>query len=228
MLTLPERLLLISIDNRGTPRDPRSTLGHALAGAVLAELLLAGRLWHDDGRVVATAAGPTGEPLLDEVVAEIRGQERPRTLKWWVQRLASRHRGRKPVRDRLIGQLTERGLLATGERRVLGLVPVATHRVADAAIAERARAAVGEVLLGHQGPDERAAALIALVQVSGLVDVCVSDAERRQARRGAKQIAAGNQVGEAVKRVQKEVMAAVTAAVVASSAAASGGGNASG
>jgi hypothetical protein len=222
MFTLPERLLLISIDDQGKPHDPKSSLGPALAGAALAELLLAGQLRHDDDRVVATTAGPTGEALLDEVVAEIRGEKRPRTLKWWVQRLASRHRGRKPVRDRLIDQLTERGLLAGGERRVLGLVPVATHRVADPATAERARAAISEVLLGHQEPDERAAALIALVQASGLVDACVPAAERSEARRRAGQIAAGNQVGEAVKRVQQEVMAAVTAAVVASSAAASG------
>src|SRR5918995_287920 len=95
MLTLPERLLLISIDDQGKPHDPKSSLGHALAGAAL----------------------------------------------------------------------TERGLLAGGERRVLGLVPVAAHRVADPATAERARAAISEVLLGHQEPDERAAALIALVQV---------------------------------------------------------------
>lgn len=222
MLTLPERLLLISIDDQGKPHDPKSSLGPALAGAALTELLLAGQLRNDDDRVVATTAGPTGEALLDEVVAEIRGEKRPRTLKWWVQRLASRHRGRKPVRDRLIDQLTERGLLAGGERRVLGLIPVATHRVADPAAAERARAAISEVLLGHQEPDERAAALIALVQVSGLVDACVPAAERSEARRRAGQIAAGNQVGEAVKHVQQEVMAAVTAAVVASSAAASG------
>jgi Golgi phosphoprotein 3 (GPP34) len=172
MLTLPERLLLISIDDQGKPHDPKSSLGHALAGAALTELLLAGQLRNDD-RVVATTAGPTSEALLDEVVAEIRGEQRPRTIKWWVQRLASRHRGRKPVRGRLIDQLTERGLLAGGERRVLGLIPVATHRVADPAAAERARAAISEVLLGHQEPDERAAALIALVQVSGLVDACV-------------------------------------------------------
>jgi hypothetical protein len=79
-------------------------------------------------------------------------------------------RGRKPVRDRLIDLLTERGVLASGERRVLGLVPVATHPVADPASAERARAAIGQVLLGRQEPDELTAAL---VQVSGLVDACV-------------------------------------------------------
>jgi Golgi phosphoprotein 3 (GPP34) len=227
MLTLPERLLLISIDQRGRPRDPKSSLGYALAGAALTELLLAGRLRHDHGQVVVATASPIGDTLLDEVVAEVRAEQRPRTLKWWVHHLASRHRGSKPVRDRLVDQLTERGVLARGERRVLGLVPVATHPVADPATAQRARAAIGEVLLGRQEPDEHAAALVALVQVSGLLDACVPDAERSRARRRAGQIAAGNEIGQAVKRIQEEVMAAVTAAVVASSAAAHGGGNAS-
>ncbi len=109
---------------------------------------------------------------------------------------------------------------------MLGLVPVAIHRVADPATGERVRAAVGQVLLGRQEPDELAAALVALVQVSGLVDACVPDAERGQARRRARQIAAGNQVGQAVKHVKDEVMAGVTAAV-ASSVVVSGGGTGS-
>ena len=82
----------------------------------------------------------------------------------------------------------------------------------------------GEVLLGRQEPDERSAALVALVQVSGLIDACVPDGERRRARHRASQIAAGDEVGQAVKRIQEEVIAAVTAAVVAASAATSPGG----
>lgn len=89
MLTLPERLLLISIDQRGSPRDPKSSLGYALAGAALAELLLAGRLRHDHGQVVVASASPIGDTLLDEVVAEVRAEQRPRTLKWWVRRISS-------------------------------------------------------------------------------------------------------------------------------------------
>src|SRR5512133_3134914 len=116
MLTLPERLQLISIDDRGRARDPKSSLGHALAGAALTELLLAGRLHHHDGRLVAGTASPTGDTLLDEVFSEVRGEERPRTLKWWVNRLASRHRGRQPLRDRLIDQLTGQGVLVSDER----------------------------------------------------------------------------------------------------------------
>jgi hypothetical protein len=129
----------------------------------------------------------------------------------------------------LVGAALTELLLAGRLRHEHGQVVVATASppVADPATAQRARAAIGEVLLGRQEPDEHAAALVALVQVSGLLDACVPDAERSRARRRARQIAAGNEVGQAVKRIQEEVMAAVTAAVVASSATAHGGGNAS-
>lgn len=223
MLRLPERLLLISIDHEGTPRDPKSSLGYALAGAALSELLLVGRLRQEGGRLVAAAPSPMGDALLDEVVARVGREPRPRTLKWWVTCLASRHRGPKPVRDRLIDQLTEQGVLGRGERRVLGLVPVATHPLADPAFGQRVRAELGEVLLGRREPDERSAALVALVQVSGLIDACVPEGERRRARHRAGQITAGDEVGQAVKRIQEEVIAAVTAAVVAASAATSAG-----
>jgi hypothetical protein len=161
LFTLPERLLLISIDDCGRPRDPNSALGHALVGAALTELLLGGRLRLENGRLVAVTGLPTGDTLLDEVVADVRAEERPRLLMWWVNRLASRHRGRGPFRDRLIDQLTDQGVLARGERRVLGLVPVATHRVINPVAAELTRAAIGEVLVNRQAPDAYTVALVA-------------------------------------------------------------------
>jgi hypothetical protein len=57
MRTLPERLLLISLDHDGKPRDPRSSLTNGLAGAALMELVLAGRLDQDDGRLVTPGPG---------------------------------------------------------------------------------------------------------------------------------------------------------------------------
>ena len=47
---------------------------------------------------------------------------------------------------------------------MLGLVPVATHRVTNPATAELIRAAIGQVLLNRQAPDAYAAALVTLVR----------------------------------------------------------------
>ena len=89
MPTLPERLLLLSLDDDGQPRDPRSALSYALAGAALTELLLAGRLAHRDGRLQVVSPTPTGDPVLDEVLGQVEAQPKPRKLSWWVSRLAA-------------------------------------------------------------------------------------------------------------------------------------------
>ncbi|HET9558288.1 MAG TPA: GPP34 family phosphoprotein, partial [Actinomycetota bacterium] len=87
MATLPERLLLLSLDDDGQPRDPRSALGYALAGAAITELLLAGRLAQRDDRLQVASASPTGDPVLDEVLDQVRTETKARKLQWWVYRL---------------------------------------------------------------------------------------------------------------------------------------------
>jgi Golgi phosphoprotein 3 GPP34 len=126
------------------------------------ELVLAGRLDQQDGRLVAPGTEATGDELLDFVLAEIRGQQRPRKLKWWVNRLGSGGWGDAPVRRRLIDKLTRDGVLERAEERVLGLVPVTRHPPRDPALPDRERAAVREVLVAGREPDAALAALIAL------------------------------------------------------------------
>ena len=231
MPPLPERLLLLSLDDDGQPRDPRSTLGYALAGAAVTELLLAGRLAHRQYTLEVVSAALTGDPVLDEVLRQVEAEPRPRKLQWWVYRLGGGGWRRPALRDRLIDHLTGQGVLTRTQERVLGLFPVTRHPPAELTADDQARAAVRDVLVGGHDPDEPTAALIALAEVSGLVDACVERPERRQARQRAKQIAAGDQVGEAVRHLQQEIMAAVTVAIAASAAttaASSDGGAAAG
>jgi hypothetical protein len=208
MRSLPERLLLISLDHHGKPRDSRSSLANGLAGAALMELVLAGRLEQESGRLVAPGEQATGDELLDFVLAEIRGQGRPRKLKWWVSRLGSGGWGDAPVRRRLIDKLTREGVLERVEGRVLGLVPVTRHPASDPALPARERAAVREVLVGDGEPDASMAALVALVDVCGLVDACVAGPERRAARARARRLAERDQLGGAVRQLQDDMTAA--------------------
>jgi Golgi phosphoprotein 3 GPP34 len=190
------------------------------------ELVLTGRVEQRDGGLVAPGSRTTGDELLDHVLGQIRAENRPRRLKWWVNRLGSGGWGRQPVRRRLIGKLSREGVLRRSEERILGLVPVTRHPPTDPAAADQERDAVGAVLLGRRQPDASTAALIALVEVCGLTGACVPASERRAAKARAGQIAADDQMGGAVRQLQDEAMAAVLAAVVAttaSSAAVAGG-----
>jgi hypothetical protein len=62
MPTLPERLLLVYLQDDGRARDTKSTLGHALAEAAVTGLLPGGQLALRDDRLCGASAAPTGDP----------------------------------------------------------------------------------------------------------------------------------------------------------------------
>ena len=227
MTNLAEDLLLISLDDDGRPRNPSSALGYAVAGGIIAELLLSGRivLGPDKKAQVAGIGQGTGDKVLDGALERIRVEEKPRDVKWWVRKIAGGDWSNEAARNDVIDDLTDDGVLTRQTGKVLGMFTVTTHPPADPAAPERPRAAVREVLIGGAAPDERTAALVGLVNAAGLVDACVEKPDRKAARARAKEIARGEHVSDAVKALQEEIMAAVMVAITASSVAASSSGN---
>src|ERR1700712_3435902 len=82
MLVAEDLALLLHDDDSGKGVTDRNTLGLALAGAVLLELAMRGevRLAADgedveEGRLVVDGSGSTGDDLLDDGVAIVRGKE---------------------------------------------------------------------------------------------------------------------------------------------------------
>ena len=65
-VTLGEEIMLLSLDDETGAAKSREAAGWAVAGGTLLELVLAGRLSVDDGRLSVTDRTPTGVPLLDE------------------------------------------------------------------------------------------------------------------------------------------------------------------
>lgn len=77
-------------------------LEHAVAGAVLAELLLDCRLSINATRkqLVVLRTHPTGDPILDECLEIMKASKRRASLQTWVSRLA----GIKNLRDKVAQQ----------------------------------------------------------------------------------------------------------------------------
>jgi hypothetical protein len=76
------------------------------------------------------------------------------------------------------------------------------------------RKAVGEVALGYRGADARTGALITLLYAVNSVHK-VFDGDKRELKKRAKGIAAGNWAGDAVRRAVEAIQAGVTAAATA-------------
>ena len=171
------------------------------------------------GRIIVRDPSPPG----DEVLAAA------------LQTLVKRQ-GRKPsavigplgkkLRRVLYQRLVADGVLRAERRRVLGIFPVRTWPAADPSRKAEVRQQVTQALVGTAAPDERTAALIALLHAlkceHKVVDPRPYQLSRRQLRARAAEIAQGNWASEAVRKVIDEEIAAVAAASAAATAAASG------
>ncbi|MFI8365492.1 GPP34 family phosphoprotein [Streptomyces sp. NPDC085612] len=88
-MTTPARLYtLCAADREIFPPPRRATeAGRGLAGALLLQAALAGRLDLSGGRVRPTGRGSRGDPVLDAFVGRIEASARDRPPRDWVERL---------------------------------------------------------------------------------------------------------------------------------------------
>jgi hypothetical protein len=213
---LPEDLMLLFINQQnGKLRADSTSVENALAGALLIELANSGRVAFEPNGKKLQVVDPTPlkDPLLQESVARIDKPMKPQKA---VERL------RKKVRDNVIAQLEGRGVVRVEPRKVLGIFPAKSYVITDEKMSEDVRKAVGEVALGYRGADARTGALITLLHAVKAVHKVV-EGDKREMNKRAKDIAAGNWAGEAVRRAVEAIQAGVVAATAAAAAASSGG-----
>jgi hypothetical protein len=229
MLLAEDLLLLVTDDASGRLSVPAAQADAGLGGANLLELALMHKVdlsgEHDTGkpgRVVVRDPAPTGDTVLDTALSVIITHQgsKPATL---IRPLG------KDLRHTLYERLASSGLLHGGHGRILGLFPAHRWPAQDSRHEAEVRQQLVQALVQQNTPDERTAALIALLHALRCEHKIINSRDyglsQRQLRSRAEQIAKGNWASEAVRTAIQEMTAAVVAAV--SSAAAMPAGAAS-
>ena len=224
MLIAEDLLLLLTDDATGKPVVAPQPLTYALAGAVLVELAMAGRVavtddghWGSKTRVAVAETAAVGEPVLDEALARIVEKGQPQGAQALLATLG------KGLADTLRTRLAQRGILHAEEGRVFGIFPTRVWPAADARHEAQVRSALWDVVVVGRPPTEREVALVSLLHAVDQVpkQFAADGMSARQLRERAKALSAGNLGGDTVRRAIDATNAAVIAAVTASTVAAS-------
>ncbi len=109
-LTLTEELVLMLLNEEsGYFRQvPGWNLDCAIVGSVLAELSMTGRIDTDMNSLILLDDTPTGDPLLDPLLAEIAADSDQRNAQYWIERYARRA---EPIVDGALDRLVKLGIL---------------------------------------------------------------------------------------------------------------------
>ncbi|TDD12726.1 GPP34 family phosphoprotein [Nonomuraea deserti] len=216
-VTIAEEFLLLAYrDDKGTPLINSTQLDSALAGALLAELAVGGRLDLSDKKVTVTDPSPLGDAELDATLTRIATEGKARKPAWWVQRIQS-----GKLRKRLLTRLAESGVLAEERGRALGIFPVTRWPEAHPGVEADVRERVSAVLAGA-APDARTAVLIAIAHAAGLDRKAFPGASKQRIKEISEGAWTADAVAKAIAAINAATMAAISAATAAAASSGSG------
>ncbi|MFG2096646.1 GPP34 family phosphoprotein [Streptomyces sp. NPDC048612] len=216
-VTLAEEIMLLSLDEESGTAERQQTAGWAVAGGILLELVLAGRVAVDGKYLSLTDPTPTGERLLDDRLellgAWLGGRDKRRVTEWLAKDRAKA--GKAAVQS-----LCARGVVVEEQHKALGLFPIRRYPEADSAPEAELRQRLGAVVLEGAVPDERTAGLVALIHATKLYALAFPDAPRKQVTGRMAEVAEGQWAADSVRTAIRDMQAALTTIAVVTAATA--------
>ena len=204
-------LLLLDADSGAMKRVAPNVMELLLAGAILMDLALRGRLDCDLQRLVVVDSTPVGEEILDGPLAEIAEAADEADARTWVVRLSARS---KQVQEAALARLVERGILRVEDRSFLWVFGSRRYPMVDDREEREVKLRILDVLLSDRIPAPRDVALICLADASNAFQVILSAQELRHAAARIELVRGFDLIGQAMGRaIQKSVqdIAAATA-----------------
>ncbi|MHB8055752.1 MAG: GOLPH3/VPS74 family protein [Candidatus Aminicenantales bacterium] len=213
-LNLAEELLLLALkDEKGTVLPAASSaLPFGLAGAVLMELSLRKNIEIQGKRLVATGALGPKDPFLNEYWQTIRDKEKPKTIRYWIEKFG----GNAKLRKRYLEQLIQKNVLTRVPKKILLVFPGNRYPTTDPRPEAEERSRLRRTVLENMPADDRTAMLISLVRACDLIKEVFPGPERKEAKKKIKEMVKNEAFGDAVT---EEITAVITACIAASTAA---------
>ena len=219
-LYLHEEVLLLALrDEKGTTEWGATHSQHVLAGAMLAELLLAKRISFDDSKkhlveVVSTErldASSLADGVLGDALMQMNEAKPPKPLQHWVQKLASMRK----LTERIADGLCKKGVLEEQEVLILGLFKTRRFPEKDPEPERQLIQRLEEVIFSDEEQlDVRTAILISLTWKSEILAIPFSSKALRKRKERIEQIVNGELVGRATAEVIQAIQAITTIAAI--------------
>lgn len=212
MLSLPEELLLLSIDDdKGKITGSMMGLvGFGLAGAVLADLALKGKIQLDDKEKLALLdPTPVGSPVLDAVLEKMAAADRVHKATYWVNILTG-----KKLQKALFAQLVEKKVLMEQERRYLWVIPYTEYTEQDASAKFGLKQRLRSLVLAGGEIGAHDLALLSLMRACRFLNLLFTKDERKAASKKVAELVKNEVFGQAVSKTIAEIEEAAALAAM--------------
>ena len=214
MLRFAEEIMLLLLDDKGGKFAdlPAPSVECALAGAVLMDLALKGRIDTDPERLFVVDPTPLKDHLLDPTLARIVQATETHDARHWIEQTIA-YAG--DIRDRSLARLVERGILRREDDRFLWVFQTRRYPVFDDQPVQEVKLRIMGVLFSDEIPDARDIVIISLSDACGIFRGLLSSRELRGAAPRIEQVGKmdliGREVSKAVRHIESSLAIAMGA-----------------
>jgi golgi phosphoprotein 3 len=196
-LTLADEIVVLMLrDDTGAIRpECASVASMAIAGGILMELALLGRIDTDLKTLFIVDPTPVGDDLLDEALHKIAAVPQSRSSAWWIRALGL-HGGDLSVR--VLGRLVQAGILRAENRQFLWVFSRRAYPQNTGREEREAKARLLSVIFNDDVPESRDTLLLGLADSTGVLDTVLSPEDRRKASNRIAQVIALEEINRSL------------------------------
>jgi golgi phosphoprotein 3 len=205
-LTLADEIVVLMLrDDTGEIRMECAKVANiAIAGGILMELSMLGRIDTDLTSLFVVDQTPVGDDLLDRALREIVASPQRQPSSRWIERLS----GQSPeLLNTVLERLVQAGILRTEERQYLWVFSRRAYPQNTGREEREAKARLTSLIHGNDVPAPRDTLLLALAETSGVLDSIMSLGERRQTANRIADVIALEEIGRSVAAVTSSLRA---------------------
>jgi Golgi phosphoprotein 3 len=178
-LTLADEIVVLMLrDDTGAIRSECDSVANiAIAGGVLMELALLGRIDTDLTSLFIVDPKPVGDELLDPALQKIAAEPETRSSAWWI-RVLGLHSG--DLSAKVLERLVQAGILRAEDRQFLWVFSRRAYPQNTGREEREAKTRLVSVMFNDDVPDARDTLLLGLAESSGVLNAIMSPEDLRK------------------------------------------------
>jgi Golgi phosphoprotein 3 len=178
-LTLADEIVVLMLrDDTGAIRPARAASANiAIAGGILMELALLGRIDTDLTSLFIVDPKPVGDELLDPALQRIAAEPETRSSAWWI-RVLGLHSG--DLSAKVLERLVQAGILRAEDRQFLWVFSRRAYPQNTGREEREAKTRLVSVMFNDDVPDARDTLLLGLAESTGVLNAIISPEDLRK------------------------------------------------
>lgn len=210
-LTLADEIVVLVLDDNTGAIAPAcaGVANIAIAGGILMELALLGRIDTDLASLFIVDPKPVGDALLDQALRKIAAEPQKRSSAWWIDRLGL-HGG--DLAGKVLARLVEAGILRAEDRQFLWVFSRRAYPQNSGREERDAKARLASIIFDDVVPNPRDTLLLSLADSAGVLDQMFSPMQMRKASRRIAEVVALEEISRSVRAVASHHRATLAAA----------------